>query len=121
MADFPASTFTPRTTQNLPGITYDPTKTKIGFAEDYSLPAAEIVAIENTLGHNPQGAYATVRAWLDYLSTHSGALPEVVTSALMPVDDVVVESNYCAVLVGLFAIASGTRCEIESGGVLAII
>jgi hypothetical protein len=121
MADFPTATFVPRTTQNLPGISYNPTKKTIGFAEDYSLPAAEIVAIENALGHNPQGAYASVRAWLDYLSTHSGALPEVVTSALMPSDDVLVEANYCAVLVGLFAIASGKRCEIESGGVLAII
>ena len=62
MADFPTAIFTPRTTANLPGITYDPTKTKVGFAEDYSLPAAEIVAIETVLGLNPEGGSATVAA-----------------------------------------------------------
>jgi len=73
MADFPGGVFTPRTTQNLPGISYDPTKTKIGFAEDYSLPAAEIVAIETILGVNPQGTFDTVRAWLDALQAASGS------------------------------------------------
>lgn len=62
MADFPASIFTPRTTENLNGIVYDDTKTKEVFAEDYSLPAAEIVAIETTLGVDPQGSEATVSA-----------------------------------------------------------
>lgn len=60
MADFPTGIFAPRTTENLPGITYEPTKTKTSFAEDYSLPAAEIVAVEETLGENPQGASSTV-------------------------------------------------------------
>jgi len=120
MADFPAATFVPRTTQNLPGISYDASKKTIGFAEDYSLPAAEIVAIENTLGINPQGAYANVRAWLDYLSSAVATLPEVVTSALVPISDVLIEANYCAVLVGFFEIVSGNVCEIEVGGVLSI-
>ena len=68
MADFPGAIFTPRTTSNLPGVVYDPTKTKEVFAEDYSKPAAEVVAIETTLGVNPQGAYATVKAWLTALA-----------------------------------------------------
>lgn len=62
MADFPAAIFSPRTTENLAGITYDAAKTKDVFAEDYSLPAAEIAAIETTLGVNPQGSEATVSA-----------------------------------------------------------
>ena len=68
MADFPASIFTPRTTANQSGVVYDPTKTKEVFAEDYSLPAAEIAEIETILGTNPQGAYATVKAWLTALA-----------------------------------------------------
>ena len=68
MADFPGAIFTPRTTANLPGVVYDPTKTKEVFAEDYSKPAAEIAEIETILGTNPQGAYATVKAWLTALA-----------------------------------------------------
>ena len=62
MADFPSGIFAPRTPANLPGIAYDPTKTTEVYAEDYSLPAAEIVAIEETLGTDPQGGEATVSA-----------------------------------------------------------
>lgn len=65
MADFPASIFVPRTTANLPGVVYDAAKTTELFAQDYSLPAAEVAAIEATLGINPQGAYDTVADRLD--------------------------------------------------------
>ena len=68
MATFPTGIFVPRTTANLPGVPYDPTQTKEVYAEDYSLPAAEIVEIETILGTNPQGAYATVKAWLTALA-----------------------------------------------------
>ena len=68
MSDFPNSIFTPRTSENLPGVVYDPLKSTEVFAEDYSLPAAEIVAIETTLGTTPQGAYVTVKAWLTALA-----------------------------------------------------
>lgn len=60
MADFPDSIFAPRTTENIPGVVYDPDKTREVFAEDYSLPADEIFAIEETLGTNPEGDYDTV-------------------------------------------------------------
>jgi hypothetical protein len=59
-ADFPAAIFTPRTTANLPGVVYDPSATTEVFAEDYNKPAAEIAAIEETLGVNPQGSSETV-------------------------------------------------------------
>jgi len=62
MAAFPVSIFVPRTTANQTDVTYDPTKTHEVYAEDYSLPAAEIVAIETILGVEPQGASATVSA-----------------------------------------------------------
>lgn len=73
MADFPGSIFVPRTTQNQPGISYDAAKSKIQFAEDYSLPAAEIAAIETILGVNPQGAYTTVKDWLTALASSGGS------------------------------------------------
>lgn len=50
MADFPATVFVPRTTENLSGVTYDPAKTTEVFAEDYSLLGAEIVALEEQFG-----------------------------------------------------------------------
>lgn len=65
MADFPGSIFSPRTLVNLPGISFDPTQTKNLFAEDVNSPNAEIVAIETTLGLNPQGSYDTVADRLD--------------------------------------------------------
>lgn len=68
MADYPSAIFVPRTTENEPGYTYDPLKTLVYFAEDYSLPAAEIVAIETTLGLNPQGSYDSVADRLDGLN-----------------------------------------------------
>lgn len=68
MADFPANIFTPRTTVNKNGVEYVPEDTTQVFAEDYSLPADEIVAIQETLGTNPQGAFATVKAWLIAIS-----------------------------------------------------
>jgi hypothetical protein len=64
MASFPAGIFSPRALVNLPGIVYDVLKTKILFAEDHNRLADEVVAIETTLGENPQGAYATVAARL---------------------------------------------------------
>lgn len=60
MADFPSAIFTPRTVANVPGVTYDAADTKTGYAEDYSLPAAEIEAIETVLGTDPQGGSDTV-------------------------------------------------------------
>ena len=62
MASFPNSIFSPRTVANKSGVEYDPDKETTGFAEDYSLPAAEIAAIEAELGTNPKGDHASVKA-----------------------------------------------------------
>ena len=70
MADFPTTIFTPRTVANLPGIAYDALDTHTFFAEDYELPADEIVAIETILGTNPEGAEATVSARIEALENH---------------------------------------------------
>lgn len=65
MADYPSSIYSPRTMANRPGVEYDAEKTKVIFAEDFNLDRAEIVAIENTLGIDPQGEFTTVVDRLD--------------------------------------------------------
>lgn len=49
MADFPTSIFTPRDTENLPGIVFDAAKKQVLFSEDYQSLGAEIEAIETYL------------------------------------------------------------------------
>ena len=49
MATFPGGVYSPRTKENKPGIEYDPTKTKIGYAEDVTKLDAEVVALETFL------------------------------------------------------------------------
>ena len=62
MASYPSAIFIPRTTANKSGVEYDPDKETTGFAEDYSLPAAETVAIETELGTDPKGGHSDVKA-----------------------------------------------------------
>lgn len=64
MANYPTGIWVPRDTENLPGITYDPADKKNMFAEDFSIPADEIVAIETILGVNPSNGYPTVADWI---------------------------------------------------------
>jgi hypothetical protein len=68
MSDYPNAIFAPRTTENKSGVVYTPSKTTVGYAEDYSLPADEMVAVQTELGTNASGAYATVKAWLTALA-----------------------------------------------------
>lgn len=60
MADFPGAIYSPREKLNKTGVTYDPTKKTITYAEDVVKLDDEVVAIEITLGEDPQGAYDTV-------------------------------------------------------------
>ncbi len=50
MSDFPNSIFTPRETENLAGVVFDPLDKKNLFSEDYQNLGGEINAIENALG-----------------------------------------------------------------------
>lgn len=79
MADFPGSIFTPRTVENLPGLTLDPAETANLFAEDVNLPNDEIVAIEETLGTDPQGSFDTVGEFLASLQDFDDNLLETGT------------------------------------------
>ena len=60
MADFPDDIFTPREVANREGVEYDAEKTKVFFAEDHNILADELVAVEETLGLNPEGDATTV-------------------------------------------------------------
>lgn len=65
MADYPESIYDPRTVANVDGTVYEPTETTRIFAEDVNLANDEIVAIEETLGENPQGDFETVAERLE--------------------------------------------------------
>lgn len=54
-----------RVAQNIPGVLYDPDDTKTVFAEDTNNHSDAIVAIEETLGVDPAGAFATVAGRLN--------------------------------------------------------
>lgn len=73
MADYPGSIFVPRVVENLPTIVYDAGETTTLFAEDTNSTNDEIVAIEETLGVNPQGSYDTVAERLDDLPSGGGS------------------------------------------------
>lgn len=60
MADYPTDIFEVRETENLPGLVYDANDKRNFFSEDFQNLAAEITAIEETLGINPQGSFSTV-------------------------------------------------------------
>lgn len=73
-AQFPNDIYEERDTENLPGIVFDADKKQNLYSEDFQNHAAEIIAIEETLGENPQGAYETVLAWLTDLASSIGGI-----------------------------------------------
>jgi hypothetical protein len=60
MASYPDSPDVFRTRQNLPNVTYDVDKTTTLFAEDLTDIESAVLAIEETVGYNPQGLYSSV-------------------------------------------------------------
>jgi len=68
MGNFPTSVYAPRTIANRTGVVYDADNTKTLYAEDLNKTNDEVVAIENALGLNPKGIFASVKAWLTSLS-----------------------------------------------------
>lgn len=111
MADFPTGYFAPRTTENLPGTSYDATQTKIQYAEDYSLPAAEILAIETALGLNPQGAYDTVSARIAALEAGGVAVWGGITGTLSDQTDLQDALDALGLAIGN-PISSGSQGDI---------
>ena len=60
MSSYPNSIYSPRIKENKSGVVYDPLKKQVVFAEDIVYDDDEIVAIEETLGLNPQGGFDDV-------------------------------------------------------------
>lgn len=69
MPQYPDEIYTPRTMTNLPGLTRDIANTQNLYAEDYNETNQEVIAIENTLGVNPEGDFETVKERLDNVDT----------------------------------------------------
>ena len=69
MASYPSSIYSPRDKENKSGVVYDAAKKTVIFVEDVSKLDDEVVAIETELGTNPKGIYATVKAWLEALTS----------------------------------------------------
>ena len=59
-ANYPGSTYSPRTKENKAGEVYDASKKTLIFAEDIVKLDEEVVAIETELGLNPKGTSASV-------------------------------------------------------------
>lgn len=72
MSEFPDAIYTPRETENLSGIVYDPADKKNMYSEDFQNLGSEINAIETILGTNPEGDFDTVKDWLISLGTGVG-------------------------------------------------
>ena len=72
MATYPNNLYEPRNFENLPGLNRLTADKKNLYAEDLNETNAEVVAIETILGKNPNGAYASVKAWLEALASGGG-------------------------------------------------
>lgn len=83
MAVFPDAIYDPRTLQNRTGVTFDAAKVKVLFAEDQNKSNAEIVAIEQTLGLNPEGDEETVAARIAAIEGAGGVAPMSVIPNIM--------------------------------------
>lgn len=118
MADYPSTIYDPRAVVNLAGETYDPTKTSRFYAEDLNDPNAEIVAIETVLGLEPNGAYATVKAWLEALSA-GGAVG--VGNLYNLTADLTIPTNALYLLYDILIVDSGVVLTIESGGIVQLL
>jgi hypothetical protein len=68
MAKYPNEIYEPRKKENRPGVTYDPNKKTVLFAEDIKALDDEVVAIETELGTNPKGEFSSVKERLDKLT-----------------------------------------------------
>jgi len=65
MADFPATKYVQRETENLPGIVYDPTKKQNLYSEDIQNLGGEIEAIENIMGTGWDPDFGGLHDYLD--------------------------------------------------------
>ena len=85
-ANFPSSTYSPRTKINRTGIIYDPTKTTVGYAEDITKLDAEVVAMENYLRDPSSAPAGSIQSIVGELMTGDcDGLNYFLTSAHIPI------------------------------------
>lgn len=73
MSDYPDSIDSFRTVQNLPEVDYDEDDLKTLFAEDINSLNSAVVAIQTTLGENPEGGTTDVVNRLDFIEADVGS------------------------------------------------
>jgi len=83
MAQYPANIFTPRATENLPGIVYTPSDKRNMYSEDFQNLGLEIKAIEEVLGVDLSNIIALIEA---YIPSGGGAWGEITGDILDQVD-----------------------------------
>jgi len=76
MSDYPDTIWAPRTKANKSGVVYDPTKSTIGFAEDFTQLEAELLAIiDDLIGAGGAGGLKAAAASfkVNWLAEHTAA------------------------------------------------
>lgn len=123
MPQFPDALYTPRTVANRPGVSYDASKTKVFFAEDLNTPNAEIIAIEETLGLNPEGTAMTVGDRLNNIEGDVADLTEdggwralAITPVRQSTDDPVFVLRFAGDMTG--TLSKGMRLRVTQNGTI---
>lgn len=75
MSNYPDSIDSFRVNENIPTVVYNGSKTHIFYAEDMNELRDAVVAVEETLGMNPEGAYSEVAARFDAIETAIDDIP----------------------------------------------
>lgn len=74
-SDYPGSIDTFRPKSNLPGVVFDPAQEPTIFAEDFAALENDVIAVETTLGTNPQGSESDVAMRLAAIESAIAAMP----------------------------------------------
>lgn len=85
MAEYPSAIYTPRAVENAEGVVYDADELTVGFAEDKIDSDAEIVAIQETLGEDPQGDFDTVKERIGALEIEQESGVAIMTALGCPI------------------------------------
>lgn len=98
------------TKQNIPGILYDEADTTTVYAEDCNSTNSSVVAIEETLGTNPQGVFDTVVGRLENIESEldTGAVWGQITGTIDSQSDLWSDLNNKAQVGTVLSIDGGT-------------
>lgn len=88
MSDYPSDYDTFREKENRNQITYDPDKKKVFFVEDIQAVESSIIAVEQTLGINPQGSEESVADRINALESYVESLTNIILDKVFPVGSI---------------------------------